>query len=111
MPANIITFPDPRALCVFHSMAEGMEEVVRDNADPFEIARADALLRLIEETGYPDSNVPTFPYTVLLDAELVEAAEVVLENCLDNSSGMKPDDEDAEDCLFPGQVVIGGPPA
>lgn len=104
MPTTIF-FKDFRALTVFHSMAEGMEEVRRDDDD---IATADALTKLIEVTGTPMSETTT-DLTIVLPDDLVEAAEITLENCFDNASGMKPDDADADDYLFEGQVVISKP--
>jgi hypothetical protein len=93
-----ISFTDLRAFTVFQSMAEGMAEVREDNDDT---ATAVSLRRLIAAT-----DAGEFPRTVTLAAEIADAAAMVLENCLDNSSGMKPDDADASDYLFAGDVSI-----
>jgi len=102
VPLATIYFVDYRALTVFHGMAEGMEEVRRDDDD---IEMADALTRLIEVTGTP-MNKTSVNVTIILPDDLVEAAMTVLENCLDVSSGADPQSIDADDLLFEGQVVI-----
>jgi hypothetical protein len=83
VPLATIHFVDYRALVVFHGMAEGMEEVRRDDDD---IEMADALTRLIEVTGTP-MNETSVNVTIILPDDLVEPAMTVLENCLDVSSG------------------------
>src|SRR5215831_8005479 len=103
-----ITFQDYRALTVFHSMADGMQEVQLDDGN-FDYAQQ--LGELIRITGTAEAVINVRlrqigSFRVELPADLLEPARNVLENCLDNSSGMKPDDDDAEDYLFDGQVII-----
>lgn len=82
-------------------MLEGLED---DGDQPI---RAAAMETLIQVTGGAVSESTVYPVTIAIPASLTDAASDILENCLDNSSGMKPDDVDAEDYLFPGQVTLG----
>jgi hypothetical protein len=104
MPATI-TFADARALVVFHGMVEGREEVQRDNGGPDDIAVARRLTKLLVLTG-ASMEEEARNLTIVLPDDLVEQAEISLENCLDDSSGLHPGDAGAEDYLFLGQVVI-----
>jgi hypothetical protein len=96
-----IMFASYKALVAFHSMAEGMWEVRRDDRDPEGAAR---LAQLIEQTGEAATETATYPVTVELAAEQIDDAEAVLENCLDNAT---PGDEDD---LAQGDVVISRTP-
>ena len=98
-----ITLPRSHALAVFHTVAEGIAEVRRDDEDP---VTADALIRLITVTGMPATEDAAYPLTITLPDDLVEVANDTIETCLFDSEGMKPTDDDADDHLFAGQVMI-----
>ena len=103
-----IRFTDARALTVWQGMAEGMAEGLEDDADRESLDRAAQFNRLLQITGSAAKSPETpYPCNVVIPAELRQAAEDVTENCLDTSSGMEPDDVDADDYIFPGQVTLG----
>jgi hypothetical protein len=106
--SHTITFEDYRAYVVYSSMAEGMWEVARDNNEHGHQALLDALMKWAGELCSPQGGPnPPYPFNITTsDDYLVDIAQSVLENCIDNSSGMKPEDEDAPDYLFAGQVAI-----
>jgi hypothetical protein len=107
MPITI-TFANPNAHTVFHSMAEGMWDVRRDDIDTSREAEndaaADALRALIVAT--PDTPAAVYPLTFPLSAPLLRTARDVLANCMDNADGVSLEDENAGDFLFPGDVTL-----
>jgi hypothetical protein len=98
-----MTFRTAQAHTVWHSMAEGMLEVRQDDND----SRAPLFERLIEQT--PASGNDVYPRRFVIPGFAVQIARDILENCMDNSSGMQPDDSDAADHIFEGDVTIDAP--
>jgi len=94
-----LTFTSPKALDIFHSMAEGMCEVAEDNSheEPSEKIRATDLDRLIMATS------PPYPYTVELPHDLALLASSVLENLDDPANIANIEDPDQ---LHPGMIVV-----
>ena len=91
-----ITIASGDAHSMFHSMAEGMWEVARDDhVSPTGAAgpRAARLEALIEAT--PGDDATQYPATFTLPAELLADARSVLENV-----------EDSDDEFMPGDIVI-----
>ncbi len=90
---HTITFSSLEALRIFGSMAEGMEEVQRDDEN-FE--RADSLDRIARIVWAIAEDAK--PLSATLENRDAQTARDALENCLDIASG---DDEDAdEDRIF-----------
>jgi len=80
-----ITFANEDSHCAFHSMAEGMREVARDDnvsaagdAGPY----AALLERVIMETPYTDGQA--YPVTYDVAEDIAEPIGNVLENLRDN---------------------------
>ena len=96
-----IIFKHPFAAAAFASSAEGMEEVARDDN---EIARADALLRIIAACAEIQVGIGSVE---IADADYDEA-RAVLEQALDNGSDAESD-PNREYGLYDGdaEVVIG----
>lgn len=111
-----ITFENENVLTVFLSMAEGMEEVQRDDASNDDEdgreskAKADALVALIEVVGVGAEHCD-YPRTIELPETLYQAAEDVLGNCLDNNQDWHDRDEaeeagEGECVLFADEVTL-----
>lgn len=103
--ATKITFETVGAITVYTSMAEGMWDNADDDRLTPRAALLDSLLNLLTTSSYP-AHPESYPLTVDLPDELVEPARAVLENCLDNSTDVDPEDEDACEFIFAGQVII-----
>jgi hypothetical protein len=100
-----LTFMHPHTMPVFHAAAEGMAEIRADDGDK---ATEALLIRLIEETGgaVGDENAAdAFPLTIALADELHQLTDDLIQNCLDDSSGVGEDD-DQEIYIFTGDVII-----
>lgn len=92
-----ITFHTGSAATIVCSMAEGMWENARDDAETQDAAHLDELLKVIaKQTPADDAN----GFTVLVADDLRETAEDVIANCLDNYGGRD------EDTLEDGDVTI-----
>lgn len=101
-----LVFVDARVAGVYFSMCEGMEEVRRDCGENDTADLMDALAR----RGWNDMRIvvpgASIPIELEMPMELCQVAKDVLENCLDNSSGLDPEDDEAEMHLFIGDVTI-----
>lgn len=99
-----ITFHRFEAFVAYGSNADGMMENALDSG---ESERAEQLKRLITETMgdlEPEEETFEMPYVLALAPDLVEIARIALENCLDNSSGFKVEDEPEN--VYDGDVLI-----
>lgn len=108
-----IRFARMEAAHAFASMAEGMEEVQRDDGDTFEADQLAVMAQAVWDRLGQD-NHKTHPWWVDIGAAL-DTANNVRENCEDNVHGRNfhadmVDDEDKEncyvgECLVPGESV------
>jgi len=101
-----ITFASDTVHTSFHSMAEGMWEVRRDDG----MHDAAKLFEdLIEATSVHSAVAEgvDYPLTFNLPARLADTADMVLSNCLDNATGNERDEDDEDDYgVYPGEIEI-----
>jgi len=102
-----IAFAQRNAATAYFSMAEGMEEVQRDNQNTKDADRLDFLTTLGWQAVAKIPKDATSFEVFVRDDDLKEIVERVLENCRDNASGMTRDDPEAEYYVFEGDVTIG----
>jgi hypothetical protein len=92
---STIRFRDVLAFGPFHSMAEGMWEVKRDDRDP-ELPDYTALCDACDEAELPDFG----PFDFEVPPGCEAAAKAVLENCDDNRHHEKREDDPGFDFVL-----------